>query len=95
MSKAVFIAYGVVPLIKQVGHRAGIAVDAKHQLSKVIGTNCKAIKDRKKRFRQNHICRNFAHDIDLKSVLALYEAVFRHLGNDAMTFFYCPAEGKS
>ena len=78
--------YRVVAFVELIGEKLGIAVNPEHELGEIVGTDRKSVKALRKFLREQDVRRNLAHHIDLESVSAPFETVFRHHFENSIGF---------
>ena len=68
------------PFVEIDGYDLRIAVDAEHQLGKIVGADRKAVEEPREGVDLHHVVRYLAHHIDFKASVPAHEAVERHHG---------------
>src|SRR5690606_34743786 len=70
-----------------------VAIDAERELREVVRADRKSVEDLRELFREDHVIRDLAHDVDLELVLSADEAVLGELLDDAAPLVERATEG--
>src|SRR4029079_4013257 len=84
---------GLILLVEEAQEHFRVAINAKRQLGQVVGADREAVEPLSESRSQNDVRGDFAHYIDLKSLLAALKTILRHNLQHAVGLVGRAAEG--